>query len=203
MAGTIQFNTIPKLPDNWWDNLDDADTVWPTWGQYKSYFWGANSSNQFLKRGDSLMGGGLASSNGPSRGRAHPQYVGVDTMSSSSTSLAANQTVYTQMTCYLEAGHTLIVPIDLRSSLPDIEKAKFSLGTGIGMSQRDAPLIHSEIWAGILALVGTAKTVDYNSKMWTPDMSLPANARTGSRVALPDLAAMTAYHTKLKAAAKA
>lgn len=71
MAGILQFNTIPKLPNNWWDG-SDIDTVWPTWGQYKSYFWGANSGNQFLKRGAPLMGDGLAGLNGPSRGHAHP-----------------------------------------------------------------------------------------------------------------------------------
>lgn len=106
------------------------------------------------------------------------------------------------MTSYLEAGHTLIVPIDLRSSLPESEKAKFSLGTGIGLRQTDAPRIHSGIWAGVIALIGRAENIEYNSKMWSPDMSLPINDRKGSRVDLPDLATMTAYHAKLKAAIK-
>ena len=194
MAGHIRFDSIPRLPKDWWDG-SDADNVWPTWGEFTSYFWGANSGNQFLARGDKLNGGGLASDRGPSRGRAHPQYVGLDTMSDSSASLAANTKVYGEMAAYLGKGHTLIVPVDLRTSIPD--PGKFSLGTGYGINVSGATKIHAEMWGGILNLISQADDVTYYPNMWTPDVSLPAAKRDGSRLDLPDLPAIKAYHTKL------
>lgn len=197
MAGTIRFDSIPRLPQDWWDKTD-AESVWPTWGQHTSYLWGANSGNQFLARGVALNGEGLASSNGPSRGRAHPQYVGIDTMSGDSRSLKANNKVYAQMTAYLKAGNTLIVPVDLRASQPD--PGKFSLGTGYGLTARDGTKIHLEMWVAILELIKGADTVSYCATMWTPDISQPVSKRKGSRVALPDLESIKAYHAKLLAA---
>ncbi|MEM8979607.1 MAG: hypothetical protein AAGD04_08990 [Pseudomonadota bacterium] len=200
MVGQIQFDEIPKLPKQWWDGTD-AETVWPTWGKDKSYFWGANASNQFLDRGVFLNGGGLASPDiGPSRGYAHPQYVGLDTMSAGVSSLASNTKVYMTMSAYLDAGQTVVVPLDLREEQPD--PGKFSLGTGIGIGARDGTEIHIGLWEGILGLIdhiGEAN-VDFNAKMWTPDMSQDQHERQGTKIALPDLEAIQAYLSKLKAA---
>lgn len=197
MPSTIEFNSIPKLPEDWCDKTD-AESVWPTWGEYKSYLWGANAGNQFLSRGTPLNGGGLASPNGPSRGYAHPQYVGIDTMSDSTSSLVANKKVYVQMTSYLTNGHTMIIPIDLRRSAT--QPGKFSLGTGYGKNVEGATLIHLEMWSGIIDLISKADNVAYNSTMWTPDFSLPKGKRDGTRVDLPDYKAIIAYHAKLQAA---
>lgn len=197
MPGTLRFDSIPRLPEDWWQGTD-ADTVWPTWGQHVSYFWGANSGNQFLDRGKALNGGGLASDQGPSRGRAHPQYVGIDTMSASAYSLSNNDKVYSQMAAWLRAGHTLVVPVDLRAALSDQEKGKFSLGTGYGLDLPEATEIHEYLWGAIIKLIELADNVGYSTIMWTPDMSLPAGARAGSRVELADLNAIKAYLAKFK-----
>lgn len=202
MGGHLRFDSIPKLPHDWWDG-DDADTVWPTWGEHTSYFWGANAGNQFLDRGVALNGGGLASVKwGPTRGRAHPHYIGIDTMSDSAFSLTNNAKVYAQGAAILDAGHDLVVPVFMKHG--DIDHGKFSLGTGYGLRGDYVAKIHAEMWAGIIALIGDAETVTFNPIMWTPDVAQPTEAlRKANRVALPDLAAMQDYQATLAEVAAA
>jgi hypothetical protein len=195
MAGNISFNKVPKLPDNWWTGTD-ADTVWPTWGKSTSYLWGANSGNQFIARGQPLNGGGMASPNGPSLGRGHPRYVGIDTME---LSQKANDGVFDNLKSSLQAGEDIVVPVFMKHGSPDA--GMYSLGTGYGLNVQDHVQIHAYVWAKLLELIAIAAKADIPSIMWTPDVTQATDTlRKNTHVKLPDLAAVKAWAAKLAAA---
>lgn len=201
MAGTIKFDPVPRLPTDWWLPVPKNSTeieaqnrknVWPIWGEHNCYFWGANAGNQFVDRGQSLAGGGMAGSNGPSRGIAHPQYVGYDTMSDPNKSKAGNGKVISEMMSWLDAGHTVIIP-----TYPN----RFSLGTGIAIDNPNATSVQAAMWADIISLINHASNVSYIAELWTPDMAQASGSRKGTNIPLPDLVAIKAYHNKLVTAA--
>lgn len=196
MAGTISFDKVPRLPDNWWDGTD-ADTVWPYWGGKTWYLWGANSGNQFIARGDPLNGGGMASVQiGPTRGRGHPQYIGIDTMA---LSTPVNDKVFAAVTAHIVAGNDVVVPVYLKHGAPD--NGSFGLGTGYGLDVTDHVKIHAYVWGKLIDLIAVAGQTSIPPEMWTPDVTQPdSNSRKTTRVPLPDLAAVKAWHTALVAA---
>lgn len=195
MAGNIAFSKVPKLPDNWWTGTD-ADTVWPTWGQNNIYLWGANSGNQFIARGQPLNGGGMASPSGPSLGRGHPHYVGLDTME---LSQKANDGVFDALKSSLQGGGDIIVPVYMKHGHPD--NGMYSLGTGYGLNVQDHVKIHAYIWAKLLELIAVAANTDIPPVMWTPDVTQSTDIlRKNTHVKLPDLAAVKAWAATLAAA---
>lgn len=196
MAGAISFDMVPRLPDNWWTGTD-AQTVWPVWGPTTSYLWGANAGNQFVARGDPLNGGGMASVQfGPTRGRGHPQFVGIDTMA---LSVATNDGVFASLDAYLQAGNDLVVPVYLKHGSHD--DGSFGLGTGYGLDVPDHVKIHAYVWGKLLDLIALAGKVEIPAVMWTPDVTQTDPAqRRAQHVPLPDLAAVKAWHATLVAA---
>ena len=195
MAGNISFDKEPKLPDNWWTGTD-ADTVWPTWGKSTLYLWGANSGNQFIARGQLLGGGGMASQTGPSLGRGHPHYVGIDTMELSQT---ANDGVFDNLKSSLQAGADVVVPVFMKHGHPD--NGIYSLGTGYGLDVTDHVKIHAYIWAKLLELIAVAAKYEIPSIMWTPDVTQATHElRKKTHVKLPDLAAVKAWAATLATA---
>ncbi|MFD2054498.1 hypothetical protein ACFSQT_15795 [Mesorhizobium calcicola] len=196
MAGNIAFGMVPRLPDKWWDGTD-ADTVWPTWGKNTLYLWGANSGNQFIARGQPLNGGGMASvQKGPTRGRGHPQYIGIDTME---LSPKANDGVFDSLKTSLNGGEDIVVPVYMKHG--DANNGSFGLGTGYGLDVQDHVQIHAYVWAKLLELIVVAAKTDIPSVMWTPDVTQATHElRNSTRVALPDLAAVKAWAATLAAA---
>lgn len=196
MAGKLSFDTIPKLPDNWWDG-SDADTVWTVWDKDTFYLWGANSGNQFVPRGQPLNGGGMASTDkGPTRGMGHPHYVGIDTME---ISKKANDGVFATLKTELENGKNIVVPVYLKHGDP--HNGSYGLGTGYGLDVTDHVQIHAYVWEKLLELAAAADETSIPSLMWTPDVIQykPPPAHT-PRVPLPDMAAVKAWAAKLAAA---
>lgn len=137
MNGKLIFGKIPKLPENWW--TEDLENVWNIWDKDTYYLWGANSGN-YLKQtiGEVIGGGGLAGPNGPTRGMAHPHYIGVNTMDFDL--MSENDAVFANLKSLIESGKNVLVPIfNDDKSTPNMYK--YSLGTGIGAGTNN--------WAGI------------------------------------------------------
>jgi hypothetical protein len=131
--GTLIFSGIHLLPDNWWNDPPPSDpaSVWNVWDKNTYYTWGANAGNyQGIAIGKSLGGEGMASDTGPSRGRAHPHYVGVITMDLND--MPKNDAVFLSLEQEIGNGKNVVIPSF---------KGRFSLGTGWGA--------HVPNWAGI------------------------------------------------------
>lgn len=124
-SGTLIFSGIHQLPDNWWSDQppNDPSSVWNVWDKNTFYTWGANSGNYQLAIGQSLHGLGMADVSGPSRGRAHPHYVGIITMNLND--MPKNDPVFLSLENELSNGNNVVIPSF---------KGRFSLGTGIGAS---------------------------------------------------------------------
>ena len=123
-SGRIVFGPIPRLQDQWWD-FDDEISVWSTWDPNTYYLWGANAQNwDRTIRATIIGGGGMAGPDiGPTTGRGHEHYLGVNTMSYD-TGLAAH--IFAGLTSLLTAGHDILVPT---------YNDRYSLGTGIAANQ--------------------------------------------------------------------
>lgn len=113
--GKVMFSEIKQLPKKWWR---DPQSVWTVWDNNTYYLWGANLRN--YKITDSTLGGsGMASPDGPSRGRGHPHYVGVIT---TSLSFVENDLIFSFLEERLEDGADIVIPVC---------KGRFALGTGV------------------------------------------------------------------------
>jgi len=153
-AGKVIFSKIEQLPDQWWNN---PEVVWTVWNKNTYYLWGANAGNYDLKQGADLSGGGMAGSNGPTRGYAHDHYIGLDTMNYSDT---RNPSVFKKLSTLLAAGHDIVVPI---------YKGCFSLGTGIAHEMPDWERIQQQLFEGILGLAKSASALDVPAATFWPD----------------------------------
>ena len=125
-GGTLIFSGIHQIPDNWWHDPPTGDpaSVWTVWDKNTFYTWGANSGNyQGIAIGQSLHGRGMADEKGPSRGRAHPHYVGIITMDISD--MPKNDPVFASLEQELGNGKNVVIPS---------YHGRLSLGTGIGAS---------------------------------------------------------------------
>lgn len=123
-SGTLIFSGIHQIPDNWWNDppAGDPASVWTVWNKNTFYTWGANAGNyQGIAIGKSLQGKGMADITGPSRGRAHPHYVGIITMSLND--MPKNDAVFLSLDSEIANGNNVVIPFF---------KGRFSLGTGIG-----------------------------------------------------------------------
>ena len=123
--GSLIFSGIHRLPDNWWNDPPRTDpaSVWNVWDRDTFYTWGANAGNyQGIPIGKSLHGDGMAGAlHGPSRGRAHPHYVGLITMSL--PDMPKNDPVFVSLENEISNGNNVVIPAF---------NGRFSLGTGIG-----------------------------------------------------------------------
>ena len=123
-SGNLIFSGIHQLPDNWWvPPSNDPASVWTVWDKDTFYAWGANSGNyQGIPIGQSLHGGGMADAiKGPSRGRAHPHYVGIITMNI--RDMPKNDPVFSSLEQEMANGKNVVIPSF---------HGRLSLGTGIG-----------------------------------------------------------------------
>lgn len=154
VGGKVIFSKIDQLPDQWWLN---PEVVWTVWDINTYYLWGANASNYDLEQGTSLSGGGMAGSNGPTRGYAHDHYIGLDTMQYSDT---RNPGVFKKLLALLAAGHDIVVPI---------YKGCFSLGTGIAHEMPNWDSIQHQLFVGILNLVQSASSLEVPAATFWPD----------------------------------
>ncbi len=169
MAGRIIFAEIPRLNLDWQDGTpsDDPSNVWTVWDKNNYYLWGANSSNiSGISIGKSLMGGGLAGSHGPTRGLAHPHYIGVNTMESDK--MNENITAFNNLTSLLVSGKNVVIPIFHDKGSPAGEY-KYSLGTGIGSNVGSWIDIQKFIFKCIIKLSNDAESVDIPSGVYWPD----------------------------------
>ena len=169
MNGKIIFEEIPKL-DLGWENgtpADDPANVWTIWDKNKYYLWGANKNNYAgIPIGQTLHGGGLAGSKGPTRGLAHPHYIGVNTMDLGQ--LTINATVFNQLTSFLQNGNDIVFPIFHDEGTP-VGSFKYSLGTGIGASAFKWGDIQKDIFVLLLQLSKTASSVVIPPGVFWPD----------------------------------
>lgn len=155
-SGTLRFATIDRLPEGW---ERDPDSVWTVWDRNTYYLWGANTGNMNLPEGASLQGGGMAGvAHGPTRGLAHPHYVGIDTMSDST----ANNAQFTKLRTWLDRGNDVVVPT---------YHGKYSLGTGIagGTDHETWRRIQLSIMQGIVTLADAARHVSIPDGTFWPD----------------------------------
>jgi predicted NAD-dependent protein-ADP-ribosyltransferase YbiA (DUF1768 family) len=161
--GTLIFGEIKKLVDNWWTSLpaNDPADVWTTWDRDTYYLWGANSGNyDGIPVGGPLNGDGMASVNsGPTRGRAHPHYVGVITMAQSD--LPKNDPIFQALAAKLTAGQDVVIPTF---------HGKLSLGTGIGGTIPHWDAIQEYLLRQIHALGASAKSVTIPAGTFWPDL---------------------------------
>lgn len=179
MAGKVIFAEIPRLNLDWQDGTptDDPSNVWTVWNKNNYYLWGANSSNiSGIAIGQSLKGGGLAGHNGPTRGLAHPHYVGVNTMEFDK--MLENTSAFATLTSLIESGKNVVVPIFHDSYAPSGEY-KYSLGTGIGSSVSHWIDIQKFIFNCIISLCDKADSVNIPSGVYWPD------CRTSSKTHYP------------------
>jgi len=167
--GTLSFGSIKQLDDQWWTSPppNDPAVVWKTWDRDSYYLWGANAENYTgIAIGDSLNGGGMAGDNGPSRGRAHPHYVGVITMSTGD--LPKNDAVFQALATLMASGKTVQVPS---------YHEKLSLGTGIGSSVTGWADIQKYLLEQIIVLAGTASSVIIPHGTFWPDVRTTPETR--------------------------
>ena len=144
--GVIHFGSIPQISQGW-----KSDHL---------YCWGANAENQSLNRKESLNGGGMAGPSGPSQGRAHPQYVGINTMSH-----GTNQAIFSNLEKALDKGMVVVIPTF---------RQRFSLGGQISkrlLREEQWVRVQKEVFAGIRTLVNKEDVIfsgDFSAPvMWS------------------------------------
>lgn len=160
-SGTLIFSGIHQLPDNWWNGQPPSDpvSVWTVWDKNTFYTWGANAGNyQGIGIGKSLGGGGMASDTGPSRGRAHPHYVGVITMDLND--MPKNDPVFASLEQEIGNGKNVVVPSF---------HGRFSLGTGYGAHVPNWGDIQKYLLAKIYALGQKASSTTIPHGTFWPD----------------------------------
>jgi predicted NAD-dependent protein-ADP-ribosyltransferase YbiA (DUF1768 family) len=160
--GTLSFGEIKQLDAQWWTSPppNDPAAVWNTWDRDTYYLWGANVLNYAgIALGDSLNGDKMAGPNGPSRGRAHPHYVGVITMSASD--LPKNDAVFQSLATLMASGKHVQVPS---------YGGRLSLGTGIGASVPNWADIQKYLLEQIIVLTSTASSVSIPPGTFWPDV---------------------------------
>lgn len=163
-SGKVIFSKIDQLPSNW---MVDLSQVWTVWNKNTYYLWGANSMNYDLKQGDSLMGAGMAGSNGPTRGYAHDHYIGLDTMDYSTT---RNPGVFKKLHGLLMTGNDIVVPTF---------KGCYSLGTGIAHQNPGWQKIQLQIMEGLLSLVDNASSMEAPDETFWPDCRTQVSVSDG------------------------
>lgn len=184
-AGTLRFGPVPRLPEDWWTRSDD-EAVFSVWDRDTLYLWGANADNRRARRrGEPLAGGGMAGPNGPTRGRAHPRYVGVDTMSVDPDGARA---VFDELGAWIDDGRDVLVPT---------LEGRCSLGTGIAARQPGWAEIQRGLFEGFVELAEVAGALDVPSGTFWPDCRVEVEDARGRRVGLcergaPPLAARSA-----------
>ena len=181
-SGKVVFSKINQLPPNWMDN---QSLVWTVWNKNTYYLWGANSMNYDLKQGDSLMGAGMAGSNGPTRGFAHDHYVGLDTMDYSTT---RNPGVFKKLETLLLAGNDIVVPT---------YKGCYSLGTGIAHQNPGWQKIQLQIMKGLVNLVSRASTMEAPAETFWPDCRTQVSVADGMGGHRLDSICSRAFKSKL------
>ncbi|HSS19027.1 MAG TPA: hypothetical protein VLL54_03040 [Pyrinomonadaceae bacterium] len=161
-SGSLIFSGIPQLPDNWWlgKPANDPADVWTVWDKNTFYGWGANSGNyQGIAIGQSLHGGGMADPIiGPSRGRAHPHYVGIITMSLYDN--PKNDPVFAALAQEIANGNNIVIPS---------HHGRLSLGTGIGATVPNWGDIQKYLLAKIYDLGTKAGAVKIPHGTFWPD----------------------------------
>jgi hypothetical protein len=162
LPGEIRFDQIPSLQNNWWNHTDTINPV--GWDPNTYYLWGANSSNyQITDPTKLLSGGGMASSQGPTKGHGHPRYVGVVTTDNTTH----NQTVFLALQKRIEEGKTIQIP-----TYGDT----YSLGAGLAHQWFSTPqgwyCNQFQVLSPLLQLLQEAKTVEFpNSSLQWVDKS--------------------------------
>ncbi len=158
VPGKVIFAPIAQLPKNWWE---DPETVWDVWERDTYYLWGANLGNYRINPMKTLGGGGMASSDGPSRGKSHAHYVGVIT---TSISFEENDVVFARLERKLREGANIVVPI---------YHGRFSLGTGHALnwfsSKRKWYQTQKYLVEKILELSMIASAVEIPERVYWPD----------------------------------
>ncbi|NRA45153.1 MAG: hypothetical protein HRU09_09385 [Oligoflexales bacterium] len=140
--GVVHFGRVPGIEEGW-----DSSHL---------YCWGANAENQYLKRKEYLNGGGMAGPTGPSRGKAHPQYVGINTMS-----YGTNQAVFAELEKALDKGMVVVIPTF---------RQRFSLGGHISkrlLKEEQWTRVQKEVLSGIQNFVNK-EGVQFSSEFSTP-----------------------------------
>ncbi len=169
MNGKIIFAEIPRL-DLGWENgtpTDDPANVWNIWDKNCFYLWGANRFNYTgIAIGQSLNGGGLAGRKGPTRGLAHPHYIGVNTMEVGHH--ADNVAIFADLTTKLSNGNDIVFPIFHDDGTP-VGSFKYSLGTGLGSDVFKWGDIQKNIFSLLLQLSKTASAVVIPAGVYWPD----------------------------------
>ncbi len=170
-AGTLSFAEIRKLPDNWWLDppVSDPPSVWTVWDKDTYYTWGANIGNYdtYDKIGTLIGGGGMAGvSHGPTRGRNHPHYRGVITMSVSATE---NAQIFADLAGLAAQDKTVVIPIFHDAKL-SAKGYKLSLGTGIGSGVQNWGSIQKEVLSQIVTLGRACGTVTLTHDVYWPDL---------------------------------
>lgn len=169
MNGKVIFAEIPRLNIGWQNGTPSSDPsdVWTVWDKNTYYLWGANGANiTGIPIGQSLNGGGLAGPNGPSRGLAHPHYVGINTMDFSE--MFQNVTVFNELSTHLADGKNIVIPIFHDSNMP-IGEYKYSLGTGLGSNVNSWICIQKFIFHSIIKLCGMASDLIIPTGVYWPD----------------------------------
>lgn len=169
MAGKIIFASIPKLNQDWEKGTpsSDPDNVWTVWDKHNYYLWGANSGNiSGIAIGQTLHGGGMAGDRGPTRGLAHPHYVGVNTMEYDK--MAENIKVFEEIEKLLAKDKNIVVPIFHDDKMAEGEH-KYSLGTGLGTNVNNWICIQKFIFNLIIKLSASASDVVIPSGVYWPD----------------------------------
>lgn len=165
MNGTLKFSLIPDLPEDWW--LAPL-TVWSVWDKTDYYLWGANKSNMFLDEGKPLNGGGLASNRGPTRGRAHLHYLGINTMEY--IFMSDNVKQFNHIANLIKGGNTIIIPI-FNEEKKTPTTYKYSLGTGYGTGVANWIDIQKDILQSIITIGKLASKIDIPDGVYWPDCS--------------------------------
>jgi hypothetical protein len=167
-SGKIIFAEIPQLPKNWWN---DHESVWEIWDKETYYLWGANLRNYVIKDPAIILkGSGMASINGPTRGRGHAHYVGVITTALENYE---NDKIFTELESKLRNGSNIVIPVI---------NGRFGLGTGVAFLRHSSLenwyRSQKHLLEEIIRLSSVATEVDILEGTYWPDCGITMNTKT-------------------------
>ena len=113
-------------------------------------------------------------SHGPTRGRAHPHYIGVNTMDKKDAYV--NDAIFIGLQKLLNGGYNVDVPTYHDKKLASGSlKYKYSLGTGIGANVPNWSEIQLSLFKEIEKLTNLGGLVDMPKGTYWPDFSAGSN----------------------------
>ena len=182
--GKLIFNEMPQLPLNWWKKPSSA---WNTWDENSYYLWGANLTNYKISSPTKkLKGSGMASSEGPTRGRGHPQFIGIIV---TSLSFRENEAIFSFLENKLRDGANVVVPVI---------NGRYALGTGVAFRRHrcieDWYTSQKYLFEKMIHLSSIAQEVTFQEGVFWPDCGFSTNPESPQLFSIESLEDIKSLH---------